>query len=115
MPHHLKGETMNEIQTDTALTQVGIVSEPQLVQVKTIKRKYVEQMPRVGDHSNPPPEVEVLGASGAFVVLLEPNGHLIKCHRVDWVAYLMKESSDYKAGLAQAHATLDSYPQLFED
>lgn len=100
------------MKTKHIINMPPVIDHPELIKVMTIKRKFVEQMPKLEDIPN---ECEVIGSAGPFVIIREQNGSLAKLHNVDWVRCLMINSTDYKSALAEAHAIIDGYVQLFED
>lgn len=100
------------VKTKHIINTPPIIDHPELIKVMTIKRKFVEQMTT---HEAIPEDCEVVGRAGPFIVVRLRNGELAKVHNVEWVKGLMVNSTDYKAALAETHAVIDGYVQLFED
>ncbi len=101
------------------IKSVPTVADPALLRVQTIKRKFVEQMPRHEAKELPELtsqyDIEVVGTVPGFVILRLDNNQFHKVHRVDWIPHLIGKAADYKAALAEAHTAVNNYPQLFED
>ena len=107
---------MTEITTTPALRSVPVLADVSAVVVRTMKKKFVEQLPSYKEDI--PERLTVLGTSsmGAIVICKAPNGQLCKVHCTDFQRYLVGVGVPYsKEAYEAASRTIAGYPQIFED
>ena len=96
------------------------VDNPGAIKLQTIKRKYLEQIPKrsreeLAEHVLSVEDCEVLGVAEGHVVFVDSDGKLFQSHQMEWVQWLGQECDDLAKRNELAWAQLASYPQLFAD
>ncbi len=108
----------SDIKTKTGVRVVTAVDDRELIQVKTIKAKFLEQMPTLGVQelkNLPSDEIHVVGATKAWIVFQGKGDLLRKAHRTHWHQYLMAGADWSEENLHVAATQINNYTQLFED
>jgi hypothetical protein len=98
-----------EIKTKSVAVAFTLVKNPELVKVKTISPKIVEQLPQRNFHQVL--DGEILGKTAYYhQLIIRKDDQLCKVDKVDAVMYLIERGMTND----QAHAQLNALPQLFE-
>ena len=96
------------------------VDNPGAIKLQTIKRKYLEQIPKrsreeLAEHVLSVEDCEVLGVAEGHVVFVDSDGKLFRAHNTDWRLWLGLGCDDLAKANAIIRDQMDSYPQLFAD
>lgn len=121
----------DKITTTQLTSKITVINNPELIKVRTIKAKYVEQMPKFLDPQvYYRPEVLVLGRTSAWIIVMIPEINEIgKVHMVDYTEVIYTElimngkmvdgklvaCTDYNSARNMATEEYRLIPVLFED
>lgn len=120
----MTGPTTADLRTPTGVRIAPLVARPDLIRLKVIKKKFIEQMPAVGqgDHAVPP-GLEVVGVAEDWVVCRDGENRLVKAAAWRWAKYLAEDSrteppmgsTEWDGAYAEANDLINTYPQIFQD
>jgi len=112
---------MNEIKDTQLIGRIGLAQDVTLIKVQVIKKKYIEQMPKVEvrDLSD---DAEILGHTdypGRWVVVND-KGRLVRVHEHKFLSYWnhvvrLDMDGTPDGSIERANRTLEALPQIFQD
>lgn len=108
------------------LGEHSILKTPELIKIKTIKKKHMEQIKDVNNLGERAlhlraEELDVIGLCDYWIVFWHNvTGRLYKCHQTDYIQYIAwfaheKNNADPKLAIEDAHILVRTFPQIFED
>lgn len=109
-----------EIKEKQALVGIKLVSEPNLITVRVLKKKFLDQMEGVAKHLKLD-EIEIIGIADHEIVFRDKNSKLKKVHRSFFIDALMAKfgsvpySMTYDDLMKKIDDVLVSLPQLFTE
>ena len=96
---------------------LSAVSVPEAIKVRTIKKKFVDQMRTIEAGKDIPETAEVMGKTRHHIILLIDDRELVKIMDHVYVAWMIggvQHNAD-EDRIKIAHDTIRKFVQLFED
>jgi len=117
---------MKELKTKDLLFGHKLVTNPELITVKAMKKKFVDQVPQILYQTFVNTKPAVIGIADSYkIILLEADGKIKYIHRIDYTKYIqemlrMKREDenikpDYKEAVNMAQEEVEGIPQIFMD
>lgn len=111
-----------EIKEKNIIGGIGLIENPELIKVKVIKGKYVEQMSPLSMPELESKKVEIVGRTRIHVIFRTETGEFKKFHNLDMMVYLRKEMMlknptiiDMREATPMANQEYERIPFIFEE